>query len=137
MRAVQACEPQTLIVGSADDSGLITQCLLALADRFELPPSVAIAHRTGPGAEPSAGMVSNVLAFVEGPGPAAPPGEVLRASEATEWLATRGRLDRRLAASTVVAVTVDRSHPAPIDRAVRLAVTTLIDWGHEVVCRRA
>lgn len=127
--------PETWIVGTADDSGLVTQCLLVLADRFELPATVAIAHEDRFRAERDAASVANLLAFVDGPCPSAPAGEILREQEATAVVSTRCRLAEEAIASRVAAVTLDRSHPEPVDKAVRLAVTTLIDWGHEVIRR--
>ncbi len=126
-------EPQTWIVGGTDDSGLATRCLLALEDRFDLPSTVAIDHgdrlrRRGVDDRPA-----RVLAFVATTsGERGEAVDLLRHHEAAAAVRTAPT-----AALEVVAVALDRSQSEPaIDRAVNLAVTTLIDWGHEIACRR-
>ena len=125
-------EPQTWVVRGADETGLATKCLLALEDRFALPATIAIDHGDRLERRGEDGGPARVLAFV-----ATTAGErrdavdLLRDREAAAAV-------RKVPATAleVVAVALDQSQPEPaIDRAVNLAVTTLIDWGHEVACR--
>ncbi|MEO1091884.1 MAG: hypothetical protein AAFX81_14735 [Pseudomonadota bacterium] len=131
-------EPQTWIVGARDEHGLSVRCLLALADRFELPPTVAIDH--GERLAQAESAPDRVLAFVAKP-PAKAAGslDLLRDGEAMAVLghspAPPVREGLRDGSVRAAAVAVCPSRAEPVDDAVKLAVTTLIDWGHDVTAR--
>ncbi len=129
-------EPQTWVVGSTDDSGIATQCLLALEDRFALPASVSIDHGDPRRRCTKAQGPARVLAFVTAARCDRERAvDLLRDQEAQAALAVAEAA--KDGAMEVVAVALDRTDPkAAIDQAVKLAVTTLIDWGHEVACRQ-
>jgi hypothetical protein len=122
---------RTWIVGAPDDDGFATRCLLELEQRFALPDNVTVAHgRRGEAATAERGRV---LTFVPDP-----PGEgrdflgLLRDREAAAALAASGT---RACPARAVAVGVARARDNAVDDAVNLAVTTLIDWGHEIARR--
>jgi hypothetical protein len=136
---VLSIEPQTWIVGRADDSGLATECLLALEHRFALPATVAIDRGERRQGSAPAGPL-RVLAFVPRTHEASERCvDLLRGEEAAAALVRAtgtASLPTTRAAADVVAVTVDRARSGTaIEEAVKLAVTTLIDWGHEICCR--
>jgi len=123
--------PRTWIVGAPDDDGFATRCLLELEQRFALPENVTVAH--GRRGQAAAAERARVLTFV-----ADPPGAgrdflgLLREHEAADALAASGT---RACPARAVAVGVARGRDNAIDDAVNLAVTTLIDWGHEITHR--
>ncbi|MFW5834862.1 MAG: hypothetical protein ACOCYE_12275 [Pseudomonadota bacterium] len=133
--------PRTWIVGTLDEHGVTTQCLLALEDRFLLPGTVAIDRGNRLVAAGTPGAAERVLAFVSARAGDGERGvDLLRDEEARALLEqSRDAAPRSRAGDPLIAaVAVDHRHAAPaIDQAVNLAVTTLIDWGHEIACRRA
>jgi hypothetical protein len=131
----RSSDARTWVVGRGDDSGLVTQCLLALQGSFDLPPCVAIARDPAPRAD-RVTSPTNVLAFVPIRALDASRAELLREDEAARLVLGVGSASPAPGRPNVVAVAVDEHDPAPVEKAVRLAVTTLIDWGHEITCRR-
>jgi len=124
-------EPRTWIVGAPDEDGFATRCLLELEQRFALPESVTVAHgRRGVVADTTRGRV---LTFLPDP-PGAERGflGLLRDREAAAALEAAGA---RACPARAVAVGVARSRDNAVDDAVHLAVTTLIDWGHDITHR--
>ncbi len=122
---------RTWIVVAPDDDGFATRCLLELEQRFTLPAEVTVAHgRRGDGAQAER---ARVLTFLPDP-----PGGghdflgLLRDREAADALARAGT---RACPARAVAVGVARGRDNAVDDAVHLAVTTLIDWGHEIAHR--
>jgi hypothetical protein len=122
---------RTWIVGAPDDDGFTTRCLLDLEQRFTLPDNVTVAH--GRRGEAAAAERARVLTFLPDP-----PGGgrdflgLLRDREAAEALAAAGT---RACPARAVAIGVARARANAVDDAVHLAVTTLIDWGHEIAHR--
>lgn len=126
-----AAAPRTWIVGAPDEDGFATRCLLSLEQRFALPESVTVAHgRRGAGAQTES---ARVLTFLPDP-----PGAgrdflgLLREREAAGALEAAGT---RACPARAVAIGVARGRENAVDDAVHLAVTTLIDWGHEIAHR--
>lgn len=126
-----ASTPSTWIVGAHDDGDFATRCLLLLEERFALPATVTICHRgRGRAAAGQAGAADRVLAFVpDPPGAGSDFLGLLREGEAAAVLGSPSH------GSTAVAVGVARSRDKPVEDAVHLAVTTLLDWGHEIAFR--
>ena len=122
-------EAKTRVVGLNDAEGLVTHCLLSLEARFALPETVTVCLGGGHHAR-SAHETERVLGIV-----ANPPGTptdflgLLRGAEA------QAVLDGALPFGATVAVGVARGRANAVDDAVNLAVTTLIDWGHDVTTR--
>jgi hypothetical protein len=123
--------PRTWIVGAPDEDGFATRCLLELEQRFALPESVTVAHgRRGSAADNER---ARVLTFLpDPPGVARDFLGLLREREAASALAAAGT---RACPARAVAVGVARGRDNAVDDAVHLAVTTLIDWGHEIAHR--
>jgi hypothetical protein len=125
--------PLTWIVGAPDDDGFATRCLLELEQRFTLPEDVTVAHgRRGADAQTERGRVLTFLP--DPPGAARDFLGLLREREAATALQAAGT---RACPHRAVAVGVARGRDNAVDDAVHLAVTTLIDWGHEIVHRPA
>lgn len=123
--------PHTWIVGAPDEDGFATRCLLELEQRYALPSDVEIAHgRRGPVVAAQSGRV---LTFLPDP-----PGAgrdflgVLREREAASALEAVGA---HACPARAVAIGVARGRDNAVDDAVNLAVTTLIDWGHDITHR--
>ncbi len=122
-------EPRTWIVGLNDAEGLVTHCLLSLEARFALPETVTVCIGDRCRAQ-SANAAGRVLGIVADPPGAAPDFlGLLRGAEA------RAAVEERAPVAATVAIGVARGRLNAVDDAVNLAVTTLIDWGHDVTTR--
>lgn len=123
-------EPSTWVVGGSDDHRLATRCLLSLQGRFALPETVRVCHLSR-WREAVPAAPARVLAIV-----ADPPGATV------DFLGLLGRKELSTVMATpdasmlTAAVGVARTRSNPVDDAVHLVVTTLIDWGHEIAARR-